>query len=65
MLKWLANLVWFMEPASSEAVTQLLIKYGKGDRSSVDEPPVYGVLRRLAVFYLTKNLRSFLGLPQK
>jgi RNA polymerase sigma factor (TIGR02999 family) len=46
-----------MEPVSSDEVTKLLIKYGKGDRSSLDEmlPLVYGELRRLANYYLKKE----------
>lgn len=46
-----------MEPASSDEVTQLLINYGKGDRSALDEmlPLVYGELRRLANYYLKKE----------
>lgn len=49
-----------MEPSSPDDVTRLLIKFGKGDRSSLDEmlPLVYGELRRLAAFYLTKERRG-------
>lgn len=49
-----------MEPASSEGVTQLLIKYGKGDHSALNEmlPLVYGELRRLASYYLKKERRG-------
>ncbi|MCI0602508.1 sigma-70 family RNA polymerase sigma factor [bacterium] len=46
-----------MKPASSTGVTQLLIQAGTGDRAALDEmlPLVYGELRRLANFYLSKE----------
>jgi len=38
-------------------VTQLLVRWGKGDRASLDEmlPLVYGELRRLAAYYLKQE----------
>jgi RNA polymerase sigma-70 factor, ECF subfamily len=60
VLKWLINIPGFMEPASSDEITKLLIDYGKGNRSALDEmlPLVYGELRRLANYYLTKERRD-------
>lgn len=45
------------DPNSRAAVTQLLIGYGKGDRSALDEmlPLVYNELKRLASFYLNRE----------
>jgi RNA polymerase sigma-70 factor, ECF subfamily len=42
---------------SRATVTQLLIGYGKGDRSALDEmlPLVYNELRRLASYYLNRE----------
>jgi RNA polymerase sigma-70 factor (ECF subfamily) len=43
-----------MDPAAGERVTALLINWGNGDRTALDEmlPLVYGELRRLAAHYL-------------
>jgi len=45
-----------MKPAPGD-VTQLLIQAGRGDRDALDEmlPQVYGELRRLANFYLSRE----------
>src|SRR5262245_29546882 len=46
-----------MKPAPPSGVTQLLIQAGQGDREALDEMlhHMYGELRRLANFYLSKE----------
>src|SRR5688500_20154269 len=46
-----------MEPAPPARVTQLFIEAEKGNREALDEmlPLVYGELRRLASFYLSRE----------
>jgi RNA polymerase sigma factor (TIGR02999 family) len=46
-----------VKPASSAGVTELLIQAGNGDRAALDQmlPLVYGELRRLANFYLSRE----------
>jgi RNA polymerase sigma factor (TIGR02999 family) len=46
-----------MEPVPPAGVTQLFLQAEKGDREALDEmlPLVYGELRRLANFYLSKE----------
>ncbi len=46
-----------MKPTPPADITQLLLQAEKGDRSSLDEmlPLVYGELRKLANFYLSKE----------
>ena len=45
------------DPNFRDTVTQLLIGYGKGDRSALDQmlPLVYDELRRLASYYLNRE----------
>jgi RNA polymerase sigma-70 factor, ECF subfamily len=45
------------DPKTQENVTKLLIDWGKGDRAALDEmlPLVYGELKRLASYYLSRE----------